>query len=261
MSSNEQDDLNAASHGPAVDYSQFTPQLKSKKKWPRIVGWTLVAIVALGGAGADAWLLAQHKSPAKANQAHGTTKSVTAGTAPYDSSNFNLNFSYPKNWVVADAGNGKLTVTSTAMQLTDTGGQAQTGKIIMTIQNENSADFSAFKTGNAVAVLDSQKLTYTKPSSTQRANTYISFLQYNTTTIRGALDAVYVTGDAGYQKDQAIPEADITKIDPVVAVTFAKCGDSKCTGVTTPISIASTMWANTAFSAPIETMLESLQFN
>jgi hypothetical protein len=255
----EVDDLDAASQS-MPDYSQFTPQLRPKKKWPRVVGWTVLCLILLAGLGAGGWKLAQHKAPVKPNQTHQSATPKTVAVKAYTSDNFNLSFSYPGNWTVADTGNGKLTVTSPATQLIDASGQKQTGQIVMMMQTEASADFSAFKTGNAVAVLDSQKLDYAKPAGTQRADTYISFLQYNTTTVHGALDAVYITGDAGYQKYQTIPEADITKIDPVVAVTFLSCDAASCSGSKTPTSIASTMWADATFSAPIENMIKSIVF-
>jgi hypothetical protein len=257
-SEQEADDLETASHSTAY-YAQFTPLKKPKKKWPRVVGWSVLAILVVAGLGAGGWRLMQQKPSAKVNQTvRQTTKSTATDTKAYTSNNLNLGFNYPKTWAVVDSGNGKLTVISPAMKLTDASGQTQTGQVVMTIQNENSADFSAFKTGSAVAVLDSIKLAYAKPASTQRANTYISFLQYADTTIRGALDSVYVTGNAGYRKDQAIPESDITKIDPFVAVSFVKCGNAGCSGATTPMSIASTMWSNTSFAAPIENMMMSL---
>ncbi|HEY1835716.1 MAG TPA: PsbP-related protein [Candidatus Saccharimonadales bacterium] len=258
----EADDYEAASHSTA-DYAKFMPELRPKKKWPRVVGWTLLGIVILAALGAGGYWLANRKpapKPAQSQQNANsqTSNKITTTTKPYTSNDLNLSFNYPENWTVADTGNGKLTVTSPAMQLTDASGQTQTGKVVMTIQNENSADFSAFKAGNAVAVMTSEKVAYTNPASDQRADTYISFLQYAATTTNGALDGVYITGNAGYQKGQAIPEVDIAKVDPVVTVTFAKCANASCTGNATPLSVSSEMWSNSGFSAPIETMLKSL---
>ena len=258
----EPDDYEAASHSTA-DYAKFMPQLKPQKKWPRVVGWVLLALIALAVLGAGGYWLANRKPAVKPaeSQQHTNSQSsskITSSTKPYTSNNLNLSFNYPENWTVADSGSGKLTVTSPVMQLTDASGQSQTGEIILTIQNESSADFSAFKQGNAVAVLNSQKITYAKPTSTQRADTYISFLQYASTAGGGALDGVYITGNAGYQKGQAIPEVDITKVDPVVTVTFAKCANTGCSGSTMPLSISSSMWSNASFSAPIGDMLKSL---
>lgn len=262
-SSNEQDDYASASQA-TVDYSHFTPQLKPKKLWPRIVGWTLLVVVVIAGIGGGVYWVEHHKSQTpKASQTTQHTNSqnqakISSATKQYNSSNFNLAFNYPTDWNVVDGGNGKLTVTSLAMQLEDANGQSVSGQVVVTIQKESSMDFSMFKDGNAVAVLTSQRVAYANPTPTQRANTYISFLQYAATTVHGALDGVYVTGDFGYQKDQAIPQGDITKIDPVITVTFKQCANTQCTGTVKPLSVQSTMWDNTNFSGPILKMIESL---
>jgi len=259
----EQADYRAASES-MPDYSQFTPQLRPKKKWPRVAGWILLALVVLGGLGAGGWWLAHHKAAPKPTQQQAknssqTSSQMSTSTKPYTSNDLGLNFNYPENWTVVDNGDGKLTATSPPMQLTDADGQTQTGQVVMTIQNEDAADFSMFKQGSAVAVLASQKIAYANPTSTQRADTYVSFLQYAATSTHSALDGVFITGNSGYQKDQAIPETDITKVDPDIRVTFTKCANSACTGTPTPLSISSEMWAGTGFSAPILHMLESLQ--
>jgi len=258
----EQDPYEAASQA-TVDYSHFTPQLKPKRKWPRIIGWTLLTLIILGGLGAGGWWYMNRKpasKPAQQNQSqqqNGTQASAASTTTKhYDSSDLNLGFDYPDNWTVAED-NGKLTATSPVTQLTDMDGQPQTGKIIMTIQSANAADFSFFKQGNAVAVLDSDKIAYAKPASTQRANTYVSFLQYAATTTHGALDGVYVTGDFGYKYGQDIPETDITKVDPDIRVTFVKCANAACSGTMTPVSISSDAWKSTSFSGPIINMFKS----
>jgi hypothetical protein len=264
-----EDDFAAASRA-VTDYSQFTPQLKPKKKWPRVLGWTLLVLVVIAALGAGGYWLASHKSAPKQNQSSSQKNNssnnqaqnqnrAVATTEQYQSTNFNLSFNHPQDWAVADTGNGKLTVTSPTMQLTDASGQSQAGQVVMSIQNKDSADLSMFKQGNAIAVLDSQKIAYTKPTSTQRADTYVSFLQYAATTTHGALDGVYITGDAGYQKGQYIPESDITKVDPLIRVTFVKCANASCSGTTTPLSISSSMWTDpTSFSGSVENILKSL---
>ena len=260
----EQDDLEAAAAETNVDIKQFMPQLKPKRTWLRVLGWIVFALIILGAVGGGAYYYIHHKKVtapgvSSSQQQHSTQQSAPkVQTKQYTSSNFNLSFNYPQDWVVSDTGNGKLTVTSPMMQLTDAGGQSQKGIVVMTIQNENAADFSMFKSGSAVAVLNSQKVAYTNPTQTQRANTYISFLQYATTTAHGGLDSINVTGDLGYQKDQTIPETDIQKVDPVITVTFLQCASDACAGTPKTMTISSDMWSDTSFSAPITTMIESL---
>jgi hypothetical protein len=153
-----------------------------------------------------------------------------------------------------------MTVRSPATQLKSASGQSVTGRIIMTIANKGN-NLGVFDKGNATAVLNSQKIAYTSPTPNQRANTYLSFLQYATTTAAGALDGIYITGDNGYQKGQDIPKGDIAGIDPLVSVTFVQCAASTCSGGTSALSIAASSWSNTSFAAPITKMLESLSFN
>ena len=264
----EQDDFEQAADS-TVDINQFMPQLKPKRLWLTVLKWIfLVLVIAALVGGGVYWFLAHHKSatpPSKASQSSqqqssngGQPAGPPENTKQYTSSNFNLSFNYPENWNVTDTGNGKLTVTSPAMQLKGADGQSQTGQVVMTIQNENTFDFSSFKPGSAVAVLDSQKLTYAKPTQTQRANTYISFLQYASTTTHGALDSIFVTGDFGYQKDQTIPETDIQKVDPVITVTFWQCQNQTCSGTLKSMNISSSQWNDSSFANPITKMIESL---
>ena len=258
----DQDDFEAASES-TVDLDQFMPQLKKKHKSLRILAWVIIVLLVLAAAGGGYYVIG-HKSPAKASsnskQQSSQSKNqaaITASTTQYSSSNFNLSFNYPQGWNVSDTGNGKLTVTSPTMHLTAASGQSQSGQVVMTIQNESSANFGMFSQGNAVAVLNSQHVNYSNPTQTQRASTYVSFLQYATTTIHGGLDGVYVTGDSGYQQGQSIPEVDITKVDPVITVTFNQCGDTTCASPKA-LTIDSSMWNNSSFSGPILKMIESL---
>ncbi len=251
-----------------TDYTQFTPQLRSKKKWPRILGRSLLVILVLAGIGAGGyWFYTNHykTTPQTTNSSsRKTSPSSTSGqsavepTKSYDASDLSLSFSYPENWSVADT-NGKLTATSPAMQLTGADGQPQTGQVILTISSAAAADFSMFKKGGAVAVLASQKVSYASPASTQRANTYISFLQYAATTTHGALDGIFVTGDNGYKYGQNVPEADVTKVDPDIRVTFVKCATTACSGPPTATNISSNVWSDSSFATPIVNMIKSLQ--
>lgn len=260
----EQEDLESASHSTA-DYSHFMPPVgKHSKHRSSKVLQSFAVIVIIGVLGIGGYLLL-HKKPAKNNQQAPTTQqttqssdAITSATKNYQSTDFGLSFDYPADWTVTEAaGSNKIVVSSPGLSLTDTSGQRTTGQVLLTVDQKGN-NLSMFDKGNAVAVLDSKKVSYTKPSSSQRAQTYISFLQYITTSASGALDGVYVTGDSGYQKGQAIPEVDIAKVDPLIRVTFMQCANSTCSGTTTPMSIAASEWSDTTFSRPIESMIESL---
>ena len=66
----------------------------------------------------------------------------------------------------------------------------------------------------------SEKIKYSNPTSVQRAETYLTFVQYSTTARGEGIDALYITGDNGYQKDQYIPKTDMINLDPVIVVSF-----------------------------------------
>lgn len=262
--SSEQEDLKAASEA-TTDYSQFMPVLKPKKMWPRIVGWVmLIAILIAVVCGGGYWIVKRVQAANRA-QAHKSTSTArtsnktSSETDQYTSNDFSLSFTYPRSWVIADTGDGKLTLTSQPMPITNDNGVTESGVIVMDIENQGSADLSGFSTGSALAVLNSQLLDYTKPSGSQSADTYISFVQYNTATVKGTLDGIYVTGNFGYQKGQTIPESDINQIDPLIRILFMQCKGSKCTSLAA-MRISAAMWSQPGFANPIENLLESLQF-
>jgi hypothetical protein len=133
------------------------------------------------------------------------------------------------------------------------------GKIIMLVQPQGAIP-SDFGTGNAVAVRDSQLLKYSNPSASQLAQTYLSFIQYDSATISGTLNAIYITGNYGYQKDQIIQRADIATLNPLVTITFGQCATAACSNVG-DLSIQANDWNNSALSTPIFTILKSLSFS
>jgi hypothetical protein len=225
---------------------------KPKKRWPKYV----LALILLAAIVAGAYWFVLKPEPktntVSTNTAQTPAKAapqITAATKSYSSSNFYLTFSYPQDWTVTDNGGGIMTVKSPTLSLKNASGQTQSGNIVLTIRDK-AQKLSEFDKGNATATRDSEKIAYTKPAQTQRGSTYISFLQYSATSASGALDGIYITGDNGYQKGQAVPLVDITKVDPVISVTFLnKAG--------TQLSIPDSMWADASFSGPLKAMLES----
>ena len=194
----------------------------------------------------------QTASSQSANSSHPSTH-IDSTTKSYNSQNFNLAFSYPADWTINDNGNGFMTAKSPTLNLTNAAGQTQQGIIILTFRTKGSA-LPEFNKGPATATRDSVKIAYTQPTQDQRANTYLSFLQYATTTTHGALDGVYITGDLGYQKDQDIPASDVSQLDPIISITFTDTAGKA-------LSIADSSWDNTNLSGPLVKMLESLSIN
>jgi hypothetical protein len=230
----------------------------------RFMAWMLLIVVLTAGAGFAGWyFLLREKTPATgakstdSNTSQQATSSSATDTATkhYESPNFHLELDYPQDWIVTDS-TTKLSIVSPATQLKAATGTKQNGQMTLTIQNKQVST-PAFKAGNALAVHASEKIAYAKPSPTQRANSYLSFLGYADSTAKG-LDGVYVTGDNGYQVGQAIPQVDIAKADPLITVTFTACSDSKCAAAGKPMTLAAEVWDDATFAKPIKAMLQSL---
>jgi cytoskeletal protein RodZ len=235
--------------------------------------WVILAIVLLAlliaGLGGAYWLL--NKKPAAKQQTASTQQPVEDSTPDetpaatdqaadlkeYSSTNFSLGLSYPGDWKISDTANA-LTFTSPAQTLSGADGQDVSGAVVVTIRHQQNS-LPEFKDGNAVAVLDSKNVAYTAPATGQRGNTYLSFLQYAATTIKGTLDAVYITGNSGYKKLQTIPQSDVVKIDPLVTVRFVECDAGKaCSPTSDAVGVNADSWAASESYKTIETMLKSL---
>ena len=267
---------------PAGDYHRDAPPTRinafrsslvpvgQKQSWKRrsFIAVIIVVLIIAIGVGVH-WLFSSPKHTPiykAASQTASNTRTSSNSKAPssgptksYTATDFNLSFNYPAGWTVFNNGSGPMTVTSPSTQLTSASGQTVAGLITMTIQPQGQIPAS-FSAGAALAVLNSQKISYTHPTSAQLSQAYISFVQYSATTTKGGLDGVYLTGNYGYQKDQTIPSSDIAKISPLVTVTFTKCGNTACTSNLNPLTIASTSWSKSAFQTPIKNMLASFAF-
>ncbi len=271
----EADDYKMASQS-AADFAATTPHAHNFQapykphhgKKPLVIGLVIVVIVA---AGFGAWWQFMRQKPAtdntaqtnntQSNSPESTPQSkvkITQATKEFSSTLFNLNFNYPEDWTPTEA-NNQITVRSPRLQLPDADGTETNAQIVLAI-NQKGQNLTLFDAGPAVAVRESQKVAYTKPTSTQRANTYLSFLRYAKTSGAGALDGVYVTGDIGYQKDQEAPKIDLAKSDPLISVTFVKCADQTCAAAQ-PLSVAASLWQDGNFSQPVTKMLTSLAVN
>lgn len=246
-------------------YDEYQPPQQPAKEQRRSHKWLIILVVLIlvaGGAGAYWYIGHKPKQPAaKTNtSAKQTAALIASQTQNHSSPDFNLSFDYPTDWTVTDTlGSGAVTARSPALQLKDTQNQNFTGQIVFTIRGKQ-LPLPEFDKGNATAIRVSEKIAYSKPSASQRGSTYISFLNY-ASSAGSTLDGIYITGDVGYQKDQAIPKADIVPIDPVVSVSFVKCANSSCNTDGTAAGVAPAMWDDAAFSGPLKKMLQSLVIN
>lgn len=233
---------------------------KRDRRTVYILAGVLFAVL-LAGAGSY-WYLNRHK--AKNTPAPTATSQTTGGqaasaapaqlinpkTKSYTSSNFGLAFSYPEDWTVTDSGNGSLSTKSPTIKLKDPSGQSFSGQIVFLIR-DHAQKLTEFDKGNAIATRDSQKLAYTKPTQTQRANTYASYVVY---AGGSGLQAIYITGDNGYQKGQNVPAADISKVDPIINLAFLDSSGKQA-------GIQDSMMDDSSFAGPLKQIIESLSIN
>ncbi len=253
---------------PVKDFSYINTKDKLPKKtdyklWLIVSGVIILIILAAG-----AYFYGQHtktKSPVKTSHTASSQKAaVSKPAAPatqltsYTSTPFNLTVNYPTTWTVASNGNTSMTITSPIMSLVADSGKTVSGKTVLTVLNQGQIP-TAFGT-TSVAVLNSLDITFTSPTSSQAAQTYISFVQYPATVTKGGLDAIYVSGNSGYLKGQTIPPSDINKVSPLVIVSFMQCQTTACTSLL-PLTISSNMWSSSSFETPILDIIKSFQFS
>lgn len=249
---------------PIKDYSYINTQKnlpKNGKRWAWIV--TGLIVLVLLGFGAFAYGHYTKTKTTKHSTSHKQVAKKPTSTAKisltsYTSSVFGVTLSYPTSWTVTAEGNTSLDISSQETTLTADTGKSVDGKIVFNMVNQGQIP-AAFGS-NSVAVLNSQDINFSSPTSNQAAQTYISFVQYPATVIKGGLDAIYVTGNSGYLKDQSIPTTDVDQVSPLVIVNFEQCQNKACTTYT-PLTISSTMWNNSTFSMPILDIIQSLSFS
>lgn len=185
-------------------------------------------------------------------------ETITTETKQHRSKKFSLRFDYPADWkVTEDETAGTLKAVSPAINLMGADGISTPGQVILLFRSAGQP-IAEFDTGNAVAVRTSERITYAQPGASQRGSTHISFLAYSNSTNTSAIDSVYVTGDSGYQSGQAVPLVDISKVNPIITISFQRCSDDQCSSSTLPLAISSSMWDNPAFSGSLKKILESL---
>ena len=233
---------------------------KRKRRWPIVL--LVIILVAAAAVGAywfgnkqaDKTSSADTSQTPKTTTPKENTQPVAAvPTKHYDSTTYTLGVDYPQTWALSDT-TAKLAITSPAMQLTTASGTIN-GHVVVTFQNQQTT-IAGYPSGGALAALESYKLAYKHPTSVQRAQSYVSYLGYSQTS---GLDAVYITGDNGYQQGQQVPMGDIVKGNPLISITFQTCTSTDCsTGTPTPVTLLASKWNDSALSKTVLTLLASV---
>lgn len=215
-----------------ADYVNNLQPIKNQKKKSKRNKIILITLIALAVASAAVYFFVLKKDepqqPAQqtTSQEQVQEQPVVAETEMYSSQDLNLSFDYPKNWKIIDDTEGLIKAESPVVKLADVNGEMMDGKVVVTFLSAGS-EVPAFEgAASATAAQDSEKITYDSPSPNQREQTYLTFASFG----GGGLDAVFITGDSGYTKDQIIPESDVKKIEPIISVRFYSCADGQCAG-------------------------------
>lgn len=249
---------------------QYPPAPVTTKKPRRKRRWlvVLVLLILLPAATAGAYWFGNWEAGKSTPKPITTPKTaapkqaqqpVVAPTTHYDSVAYNVGFDYPKTWKMTDT-SAKLAVASPTMEFVTTTGEKVNAHLLLTVRHKQTV-LSEFADGSAKAALDSQKITYKQPTPAQRAQSYISFLNYAASPL-GGFDAVYITGDNGYLQAQAIPMAEVVGEDPLINITFVSCPTEDCaSGTIASHNVATSVWKTDAVSKPVIALLQSLTLN
>lgn len=255
----------------SANYANYQPPEKKRNpKWRKVAlagGVALLLIVVVGGV---YWFSFKDKQSDQTSNSAETTQGgsqlapaaseITAETKHYVSQNFRLEFDYPQDWTASEDNAEVISALSTDLALKDTANKDVVGQVYFRIR-ANSQKLEGLDGGNGSAVRNSEKIAYTKPTQSQRDSTYISFLRYVTSTDDKTLDAVYITGDLGYQTGQAVPKLDIEKVQPIVSLEFYLCPNSGCVEVSGVSGIGIGALENPGIWGPLTKMLKSLIIN
>ena len=219
---------------------RLKPPKKSRKSLFIFISIVAVCLIVL--------IVVYFAAPSPKNNSKTSTNSKTSSntnngpkTLSFNSVSSSLSFNYLSTWAVNDNNNGLITISSPVTSLNLASGSKTTGQVVITI-NEQTNIPKQF--GNySVALSNSTQISYSNPTQTQRNQTYLTYVQYPATTISGGLDAIYVTGDYAYPKNNVIPETDIAKLNPLIIVSFQSCQDSSCQK-NTPVTVSSSTYSS-----------------
>ena len=247
---------------PPMPRNPIWAKLKPGRKLGIVVA-VVILVAALGGGGY--WFYKNRQSDSKPAETSQTNQNstpaaakITTETKHYDSANFRLGFDYPGNWTASEDNAEQITVLSPGIKLKGTDGKDVTGQIYFRIRAKGQ-NLEGFENNAATALMASEKIAYTSPTQVQRASTYISFLRYAENN--AGLDAVYITGDLGYEKGQTVPKTDIEKVDPIISIEFYLCPNSGCVELSGIYGIGEQTWEDEDISGPLKNMLTSLVIN
>lgn len=262
------DEESSTSVSEFVSQTQPIKEKRQKRKKQRII-FGIIALIILIGAGLYFALTRKNStqrtidSTQQANQQTEVEvrEDTNVKTENFVSNELSLAFDYPSNWKIHDEpGDKQIMLDSPALKLRTPEGESKTGKIVMRIRGKGTK-LDEIKTDSLTAARESVKLTYSKPSPSQRGQTYLAFLRFSN-GLSGGVGGMYVMGDTGYKKDQYVPKADFTPLDPIISFSFHSCNTAdSCTESGQNLSIAPSEWEDNPAFDKVKSILESLVVN
>ncbi len=251
---------------PIRDYSvAHTPIPKKRNKHKILITLFVIVLVIL----AAIQLLGSKPKTKKLINTNIATSKTQVVTAPpssasgkssiYSSAYYNLTVSIPDSWTVTNDNKVSLTVVSPTQNLTDTKNNKVLGRIVLSVTPTGQPP-AGLKGKDAMEVLQSEKVVYTQPTSSQLGQSYISLVQYQSTLSSNGIDSVIVTGNSGYTKGQIVPFSKLNSLNPTIVIYFQSCVDSKCAAPTN-LTINDSMWSDSNFSTTILNILKSFSLS
>lgn len=173
---------------PMLD-DEAVPRPPKLKKSPKGLIIVVIIIAVLAAAGIIGWLLFKEPEPATtppSTQSTQTTSSTNdvpeaSNSETFTSSPYRITFQYPKTWTVTENNDNSVLVQSEDFTYKTQSGESKNGNFRVYIRKgATQADSDIIAKG--VAMQNSQKLTYTKPTPAQRTETNLSFFGLDTDT-------------------------------------------------------------------------------
>jgi hypothetical protein len=214
------------------------PGGKSKMPKKILAFWVCIGIVNAALATGSIVLLTRPK-PAVATAAKPVAPVAVTTTKPADNSNqsadvkilhyeskaLKLAFDYPVDWRVdSTATDNSIGLTSAKFSFTTASGKQDKGTLYLQI-SDSTGPYQALNKDDKITA-DSEKLTYTKPATGQRAFTYVSFLDYGyPDAVPGAFTHVIVSGTNIYKNGQVVGDKNYTGVSPRIYFYIDNCPD------------------------------------
>lgn len=264
--SSAEEEKNQEPDRSTADYANYQkPEKPRNPIWKKLGIGAAALVLVLGLAAGGYWFIKNRgagpkpaSSSESAQQSNNATSQITTETKKFESADFKLSFDYPGNWTASEDNPEEISVLSPGIKMKDVDGKDVTGQVYFRVRAKGQK-LQGFDKGDATAVLSSEKIAYTSPSQVQRASTYITFLRYADNA--AGLDAIYITGDLGYEEGQTIPKTDIEKVDPIISIEFYLCPNSGCMELSGVYGIGAETWSNENIKLALENMLKSLTIN